>query len=244
MRALLAAMALLASAPGARTPELDAYRELARDPAACERLLNFAREGLAASVSEAEAGPAGEMASEAMNAMPSTRSVALPQAGAPAAPPPAASDWPGSPRPLYVTLARAHATRACVGADAPPGGSLEASLRLLGGQVATNDRRRPPVRAEELDTLRLVLAFAGDPVPVADPMSVDPMREGLKIETDRGAVAFLPGEARTISWALREARRIGVLAGPVSEARCSRFEVVTLQGPATRRAEPRKEPSP
>jgi hypothetical protein len=57
-------------------------------------------------------------------------------------------------------------------------------------------------------------------------------------------VAFLPGEARTVSWALREARRIGVLAGPVSEARCSRFEVVTLQGPATRRAEPRKEPSP
>jgi AMMECR1 domain-containing protein len=222
MRTLLAAMVLLASASGVRAPELDAYRELARDPAACERLLDFARAGLAASVGEGDAE----------------------STAAGAAPPAAASDWPGSPRPLYVTLARAHATRACVGADAPPGGSLEASLRLLGGQVATNDRRRPPVRAEELDTLRLVLAFAGDPVPVADPMSVDPMREGLKIETDRGAVAFLPGEARTISWALREARRIGVLAGPVSEARCSRFEVVTLQGPATRRAEPRKEPSP
>jgi AMMECR1 domain-containing protein len=221
MRALLAAAVLLASASGARSPELDAYRDLARDPAACERLLDFAREGLAASVGESAP------AVEATDTLPAE-----------------AADWPGSPRPLYVTLARAHATRACVGADAPPGGSLAASLRLLGGQVATNDRRRPPVRAEELDTLRLVLAFAGDPVPVADPMSVDPMREGLKIETERGAVAFLPGEARTISWALREARRIGVLAGPVSEARCSRFEVVTLQGPATRRPEPRKEPSP
>ena len=233
MRALLAAAVLLASASGARTPELDAYRELARDPAACERLLDFAREGLAASVGESAAEATGATAAEAMAS-----------GAVPAAPRTEATDWPGSPRPLYVTLARAHATRACVGADAPPGGSLAASLRLLGGQVATNDRRRPPVRAEELDTLRLVLAFAGDPVPVADPMSVDPMREGLKIETDRGAVAFLPGEARTISWALREARRIGVLAGPVSEARCSRFEVVTLQGPATRRAEPRKEPSP
>jgi len=221
MRALLAAALLLASSPGAHAPELDAYRELTRDPAACERLLDFAREGLAASVGE------GAEATATKAALPVT-----------------STDWPGSPRPLYVTLARAHATRACVGADTPPGGSLAASLRLLGGQVATNDRRRPPVRAEELDTLRLVLAFAGDPTPVADPMSVDPMREGLKIETDRGAVAFLPGEARTISWALREARRIGVLAGPVSEARCSRFEVVTLQGPATRRAEPRKEPSP
>jgi hypothetical protein len=70
------------------------------------------------------------------------------------------------------------------------------------------------------------------------------MREGLKIETERGAVAFLPGEARTVAWAVREARRIGVLAGPLAEARCSRFDVVTLQGPATTRARSRKEPNP
>jgi len=220
--ALLLAAALLATSPGVPAPELEPYRALARDRAASEALLDEVRGALAESVGEPR----------------------VPAPGRPAAPAAAAPDWPGSPRPLYVTLARGRATRACVGADAPPGGSLAASLRLLGGQVATHDRRRPPVRAGELDTLRLVVAFAGDPVPVADPMTVDPVREGLKIETERGAVAFLPGEARTVHWALREARRIGVLAGPLAEARCSRFEVVTLEGPATAPARHRKEPSP
>ena len=224
-RALLLAAALLATAAGAPAQELEPYRALARDPAAGEALLGVVRRALALSVGEVE----GSLMALAG------------RAGPPAAPVP---DWPGSPRPLDVTLARGRATRACVGADVPPGGSLAASLRLLGGRLATHDRRRPPVLADELDTLRLVVAFAGDPSPVADPMSIDPMREGLKIETDRGAVAFLPGEARTVSWALREARRIGVLAGPLAEARCSRFEVVTLQGPATTPAMSRKEPNP
>jgi AMMECR1 domain-containing protein len=230
-RAMLLAGSLLAAGPGVPAPELEPYREMARDASAREVLLDVAREGLAATVGEASA-PAPASASASASAP------------TPAPARAAAPDWPGSPRPLYVTLARAHSTRACVGADVPPGGALAASLRLLGGQLATNDRRHPPVRAEELDALRLVIAFAGDPSPVADPMSIDPMREGLKIETDRGAVAFLPGEARTVAWAIREARRIGVLSGPLSEARCSRFEVVTLQGPATRRVSSRKEPTP
>lgn len=215
MSALLLALALLAGAPGAGSPELEPYRAFARDRVAAESLLAAAREGLASAVGEA------------------------PAAAAPPAP-----AWPGSPRPLYVTLARGRATRACVGADTPPAGSLAESLRLLGARLATHDRRRPPVLAGELDTLRLVVAFAGDPVPVAEPMSVDPVREGLKIETDRGAIAFLPGEARTVQWAVREARRAGVLAGPLSEARCSKFDVVTLQGPATAGPVLRKEPNP
>ena len=61
---------------------------------------------------------------------------------------------------------------------------------------------------------------------------LDPGREGLLIETDRGRVAFLPGEARTVSWAIREARRIGVLAGAEANARLYRFDVVTLSEPA------------
>jgi hypothetical protein len=133
---------------------------------------------------------------------------------------------------VYVTLAHGRATRACVGSDAPLGSSLAATLEALGERVVASDRRHPPLDAGELDTLRLVIAFAGDAQSVADPLTVDPVHEGLKIETDRGAIAFLPGEARTVSWALREARRAGVLAGPVSEARCSRFAAVVITGPA------------
>lgn len=141
------------------------------------------------------------------------------------------AEWPGAPRPVYVTLAQGRTTRACVGSDAPMG-TLAETVRQLAARVADADRRRPPVRAGELDSLRLVIAFAGAGETVADPYTIDPAREGLRVETEHGAVAFLPGEARTVRWALAEARRIGVLTGPLSEARCTRFPVVVIQGPA------------
>ena len=196
---------LLAVATAGASPELEPYRALAREPAACESLLTAARCGLARGFGEDAAAP------------------------------PATPVWPGSPRPVYVTLAHGRATRACVGSDTPLGGSLAATVAALGERVVASDRRHAPLDAGELDTLRLVIAFAGDARAVADPFTIDPVREGLKLETDRGAIAFLPGEARTVSWALAEARRAGVLAGPVSEARCSRFAAVVIQGSATPR---------
>jgi len=141
------------------------------------------------------------------------------------------AEWPGAPRPVYVTLTHDRATRACVGSDAPMG-TLAETVRQLAARVADADLRRPPVRAGELDSLRLVIAFAGEGEAVSDPYTVNPAREGLKVETERGAVAFLPGEARTVRWALAEARRIGVLTGSLSEARYTRFPVVVIQGPA------------
>jgi hypothetical protein len=62
-------------------------------------------------------------------------------------------------------------------------------------------------------------------------MQVSPAREGLLFATPAGSVAFLPGEARTVSWALREARRIGLLASP-SDASYQSFSVVTLREPS------------
>lgn len=147
----------------------------------------------------------------------------------------ATSPWPGTPRPVYVTLVQGGVTRACLGTDAPLG-SLDRTVHTLAQRLRTDDRRRTPVGDEELAHLRLVIAIAGSPQPIADPQVVDPMREGLRIETERGAIAFLPGEARTVAWALREARRVGVLAGAGSEARYSRFAVVTLSGPAQARS--------
>lgn len=141
-----------------------------------------------------------------------------------------APDWPAAPRPLFVTLAHGRSTRACLGRDEPHG-SLGDSVRELAREALSGDRRRPPVRAEELDSLRVLVAFAGEARAVSDPYAVNPMREGLRIETERGIVAFLPGEARTVAWALSEARRIGVL-GRMSDARFSRFDAVVLSGPA------------
>jgi len=149
----------------------------------------------------------------------------------PLAPAPADSvvpDWPGPPSGLYVSLLRGAGTRACVGSLTPLAGTLAENLRRLAPQVVSADPRRPPVRREELAALRLVVAFAGPGELIADPMLVRPGREGLLVTTPRGSVAFLPGEARTVAWALREARRIGIL-GRASDASFQRFAVVVLK---------------
>ncbi len=141
-----------------------------------------------------------------------------------------APDWPAAPRPLFVTLARGRVTRACLGSEQPQGTLCETARRVAADAMVA-DRRHAPIDPAELDDLRVIVAFTGADQPLADPYAVDPMREGLRIESEHGAVAFLPGEARTVAWALAEARRIGVL-GAMSEARFVRFQAVVWSGPA------------
>lgn len=146
-------------------------------------------------------------------------------------PAPHAIEWPAEPTALYVTLSRGPSTRACVGSASPSGGNLGAAVAALAVQALTADRRRPPVRAGELDALRITIAFAGAGEAIADPMVVDPAHQGLLIQSPAGTVAYLPGEARTVSWALRDARRSGLMSGPARDAGYQRFDVVIVKEP-------------
>lgn len=148
----------------------------------------------------------------------------------------AAVPWPGAPVTVYLSLVQGRTTRSCVGRAGASFATLSAAIRALALEALTADGRRAPVRRDELGRLRVVVTFGGEGESVPDPMLVDPAREGFSITTPRGSVAFLPGEARTVAWALREARRIGVLEGPVAGASCRRFPVVTLAEPETRAA--------
>lgn len=152
-------------------------------------------------------------------------------------PGPAAEDtsdlaWPADPVGVYVSLVGAQGTRACVGSAVPYRGGLSETVRDLALEALRSDPRRAPIRRDELARLRLVIAFAGPGEAVADPMTVDPGREGLLITGEGGSMALLPGEARTISWALREARRVGILGGPDGSATYRRFPVVVLAEPS------------
>jgi AMMECR1 domain-containing protein len=200
--ALMAAGLIVAFANAAAADDLAVWRDLARGPAGA-RLLAIARASLEA---EASAPDSAVAASDGRDSI----------------------RWPAPPAALYLTLVHGIATRSCVGEEPPHGADVAEAVRALAVQALVGDRRRAPVRRTELAELRIVLGFAGPGVPIADPMQVDPGRQGLRIATERGSVAFLPGEARTVDWALREARRIGVLSGPRSAARYFRFSVVTL----------------
>ncbi len=198
-----------ARVPAAIDDPLEAFRAFARTPAAQELIA----EARAAMTAHFEGGDDGTMAGG------QTSDESIP--------------WPAAPAAVYVSLANGRATRACVG-SAAPGGTLRATVRDLAVQVLHSDRRRLPVRREELDGLRVVVSLAGPGTPVADPMSVALAREGLLVRSPLGSVAFLPGEARTVTYALREARRIGVLAD-ARDATFERFDVIAISEPSPRR---------
>lgn len=209
LRHILAASMLsqLAPAPSASaqatSPELEAYREFVRHPDA-QRLLAVARDAM-----ERYWDPASQKDSTA-------------------APPPT---WPDAPVGVYLSLVDGTGTRACVGSATPYRAGLSRTVSALAIEALQADRRRPPIRREELPSLRIVIAFAGTGERVADPMVVDPGREGLRITSGSRSIAFLPGEARTVSWALREAKRVGVLQGDDPAAEFQRFPVVILSEP-------------
>jgi len=193
--------------------ELAAYRELVRTPERA-RLLAIARRAM-------EAHWTGST-TDADSAAPASDSISAVPARAP--------DWPGPPTGLFVSLVGPRGTRSCVGSVAPVRGTLTATLAALAVEALSADRRRPAIRRDELDSLRIVIAFAGRGEPVVDPRLVDPGREGLIVGGADVAVAFLPGEARTIAWALREARRVGALRAqqPVTY---QKFPAVVLSEP-------------
>ena len=199
------AIALLSSIPGANartpSPELDAYRDFVQRPEA-RRLLAVARDAM-----ERYWGGAASVDSTT------------------------APVWPDAPVGVYLSLVERTGTRACVGSAAPIRAGLSETVRALAIESLQADRRRPPIRREEIASLRIVIAFAGSGERVADPMDIDPGREGLRITSGSASMAFLPGEARTVSWALREAKRVGVLHGGEDTAEFHRFPVVTLSEP-------------
>jgi AMMECR1 domain-containing protein len=195
---------LCAPATNARTtsPELDAYRDFVRHSEA-RRLLTVARDAMERYWSEST---------------PVDSTAAVPV-------------WPDAPVGVYLSLIDRTGTRACVGSATPYRAGLSETVRALAIESLQADRRRPPIRREEVPFLRIVIAFAGSGERVADPMDVDPGQEGLRITSGSASIAFLPGEARTVSWALREAKRVGVIRGDEQAAEFHRFPVVTLSEP-------------
>lgn len=254
---VFALVALALGESSVTASELDAYRSFVRSPEA-RRLLVIARaameEALAPRRATAEVPTPSEMtrmrpafpepdskesgtrrreAKEARHVGMADSTGGAPPTGQAARQAHAEPDWPGTPVGVYVSLVRGRETRACVGAPAPLRGTLSETVRALAREALRADRRHPPVRAAELPGLRLVLSFVTEGERVASPYAIDPGRQGLLIATARGSIAFLPGEARTIQWALREARRAGVIAGPGADAVYRRLESVTVSEPSS-----------
>ena len=238
MRRALPAMMLLAAwvlphPSGAVQTVLEPYRRMARSPMG-EQLLRLARATMTRSGPVKAAQSLDSIGSDSVAHAATSPGSDIPDSIARA-------PWPGPPLPVYVSLVRGRETRACVGVDGAARGTLGETVQAVALETLRADPRHPAVRSEELPGLRIVISITDAGEPVANPMLVDPGREGLSIHSPRGSVTFLPGEARTVRWALSEARRLGILRSDRSDATYRRLEVVTLAEDARRFAGPATE---
>lgn len=110
----------------------------------------------------------------------------------------------------FVTFFSGKRVIACSGGFLPRtpdlGREIEANVR----QALHLDPRALRIDRKTAREARVLITFPAEPRPVASYHAVDPAREGLFVENDRFGVAIVPGEAKTASWAFREAlRRLG-----------------------------------
>jgi hypothetical protein len=113
-------------------------------------------------------------------------------------------------RACFVTFFSGKRVIACSGGFRPRTANLGREVEANVRQALQMDPRTARIDRATAMSAHVLITFPGEPRPVASPEMIDPLREGLFVENDRSGVAIVPGEAKTASWAYREAlRRLG-----------------------------------
>jgi hypothetical protein len=111
----------------------------------------------------------------------------------------------------FVTFFNDRRVFACFGGFSPRRTNLAEEISENVRLALKNDARSHSANAETASKAGVQITFPlGQPERVGSYQEIDPAREGMFVEGTSGGVAFVPGEARTASWAFREAlRRLG-----------------------------------
>jgi len=110
----------------------------------------------------------------------------------------------------FVTFFARKRVVACSGGFRPRTADLGKEVEANVRQALHLDPRAGNINRAAAAEAKVLITFPGELRPVSSPKVIDPLREGLFVENDRGGVAIVPGEAKTSAWAYREAlRRLG-----------------------------------
>ncbi|HET6421031.1 MAG TPA: AMMECR1 domain-containing protein [Geobacteraceae bacterium] len=113
-------------------------------------------------------------------------------------------------RACFVTFFSAKRVIACFGGFNPRTGNVADEIAENIRLALTFDSRARYVDRKSALSAGVQITFPEEPSAVTSYAEVDPSREGLLVENDHNGVAIVPGEAKTASWAFREAmRRLG-----------------------------------
>jgi len=108
-------------------------------------------------------------------------------------------------RPCFVTFFHKKKVFACFGGFAPRQANLAAEIADHIRLALINDDRARNMNEEMAKNAEIQITFPHFPERVRHYREIDPLREGMFVErSDGNGVAFVPGEARTASWAFRQ----------------------------------------
>ena len=142
-----------------------------------------------------------------------------------------------APAAAFVTLTEDGELRGCIGTldfQRP----LWESVLDAAVSAAFSDPRFPPVRAAEMERLRLEISLLEPPRPLADPATFDPSAEGIIVERGLRRGLLLPQVARERGWDAR--RTLAAACGKAGleadawrrpDVRLSTFRAVSFEEP-------------
>ncbi|MBF0493405.1 MAG: AMMECR1 domain-containing protein [Deltaproteobacteria bacterium] len=114
--------------------------------------------------------------------------------------------WFSKPLPLFVTVKKKDRIRACMGSVLPQTAHLADELKQKIRLAFLQDIRNPPIKKEELEGSRVYVTAVGALVPVSHPENLNPFREGIYLKWGGKEALYLPGEAKTLAYALKQIR--------------------------------------
>jgi hypothetical protein len=130
-------------------------------------------------------------------------------------------------RACFVTFFHGRRVIACSGSFYPRTANLAREIEENIRQALAFDPRARIIDPKKAVAADVQITFPREPQAISSVYGFDPSREGLFVETDHLGVAIVPGEAKTASWALREAlRRLG--QPDPTRVRLFKFEAVAI----------------
>jgi len=110
-------------------------------------------------------------------------------------------DWPALPRcGVFVTLRKSGKLRGCIGTFTPMSDLPQTVAQMA--RAATRDPRftATPIGSEELHNIRIELSILSPLEHIADPLSFELGRHGVKIRYGMATGCFLPDVGADLGW--------------------------------------------
>lgn len=131
---------------------------------------------------------------------------------------------------VFLTLVKNGKLRACWGTLEPQHRHIAEEIVASARGVLTRDTRFPPLRADEIGRVRIILTIVVSPPQPTSPARIRPREHGVLVRSGNRSAVVLPHEGRTVRRMLTLARqKARIREGEAVDVYV--FRVVTIEEP-------------